>query len=94
MDVDMDEKWLVQEILALAKEHGIKVLPPGAPVDPDWLNEKSLFRMSGIRADGMIEWLSTLKEASGWSIEERLKNLLEAKDSFKEFIGGQKYQHF
>ena len=88
MDVDMDEKWLVQEILALAKEHGIKVLPPGAPVDPDWLNEKSLFRMSGIRADGMIEWLSTLKEASGWSIEERLKNLLEAKDSFKEFIGG------
>lgn len=86
MDVDIDEKWLREEIMSMAKKWGIKVQPPGAPIDPSWLNEKALFRMLAVRADGNIEWMRTLREDPHLSYEERLEHILGAKDDLKNIL--------
>lgn len=86
MDVDFDEKWVREEVMNMAKKWGIKVQPPGAPIDPNWLNEKVLFRMLAIHADGNIDFIHTLREYSDLGYEEQLEHILSAKDDLKDIL--------
>lgn len=86
MDVDIGEKRLREEIMNMAKKWGIKVQPPGAPVDPNWVDEKSLFRILAIHADGNIGFVKSLRENTNFSCEEQLEKILGAKDHLKGIL--------
>jgi hypothetical protein len=85
MDVDLD-KIIAKELVRLAKKRRIKILPPGVAPSPGWLNERSFFRMSSIRTEGMVLWLNTLQEDSSLSVQERIEYLLKGKDDFKRLL--------
>ncbi len=86
MDVNTVPKWLQRKIIAMAKEQGISIDPLEAPIDPAWCTEKTFFRMAGVRADGHILMLNTLKKDCHLEFEERFEELLKIKDGFKEIL--------
>lgn len=86
MKVDIDEKWVMEEVMSMANKWGIKVQPPGASIDPNWLNEKALFRMLAMHADGNIESIHTLREDPDLAYEEQLEHILDAKDHLKNIL--------
>lgn len=85
MDVDL-VKIIAKELVRLAKKRRLKILPPGVAPSPGWLNERSFFRMSAIRTEGMVLWLNTLQEDSSLSVQERIEYLLKGKDDFKKLL--------
>jgi len=86
MDVNTVPKWLQRIIIETAKEHGYSIKPLGAPVNPNWYNEKTFFQMAGVRADGHILQLNILKKESHREFEVRFEELLQIKEGFREIL--------
>lgn len=86
MDVNAAPKWLQREIMAMAKKQGVSIGLFEAPANQNWCNEKVFFQMAGVRADGHILTLNTLKEDCHREFEERFERILKIKDSFSEIL--------